>query len=77
MLAVSVDEKKEDAITIFEQRNWPDLSAVWAGPEILKSYRVAGLPTVFVLNRDGNVVAVDHRLDIPAIIKPLLQQTAH
>ena len=73
VLAVSVDERNEDAIAIFKEKGWSNFSAVWAGPEVLKAYRVAGLPTVFVLDRDGKVVAADHRLDIAAIVTSLLR----
>jgi len=76
LLAVSVDERKEDAVTLFKSKPWSKISTVWAGPEVLKIYRVAGLPTTFVIDRDGAVAAVDHRLDIPVVIKPLLLQSA-
>ena len=75
VLAVSVDESKEDAIAIFKEKGWSNFSAVWAGPEVLKAYRVAGLPTVFVLDQDGKVVAADHRLDIATIVTSLLRRS--
>jgi hypothetical protein len=55
-----------------EGNGWSSFSAVWAGPEVLKAYRVAGLPTVFVFDRDGKVVAADHRMDVATIITSLL-----
>jgi thiol-disulfide isomerase/thioredoxin len=75
LLAVSVDQRKEDAVTLFSRMQWSKVSTVWAGPDVLKLYRVAGLPTVFVIDRDGSVAAVDHRLDVPAVIKPMLQRS--
>jgi thiol-disulfide isomerase/thioredoxin len=72
VLAVNVDEKKEDALALFNSKHWPHIHAVWAGPEVLKKYHVAALPTVFVLDRRRNVVAVDHRLDVAAEIRSLL-----
>lgn len=75
LLAVSVDERKEDAVALFNRNRWSKVSTVWAGSDVLKLYRVAGLPTIFVIDRDGNVAAVDHRLDVPAVIKPLLHRS--
>ncbi len=75
LLAVSVDERKEDAVKVFNKTQWSKVSTVWTGPDVLKLYRVNGLPTVFVIDQDGNVAAVDHRLDVPAEIKPLLERS--
>ena len=75
LLAVSVDERKEDAVTVFNRTQWSKVSTVWAGPDVLKLYRVGGLPTVFVIDQNGNIAAVDHRLDVPAEIKPLLERS--
>jgi thiol-disulfide isomerase/thioredoxin len=76
LLAVSVDEKKEDAATIVKNAHWTSVSIGWAGPAVLQQYRIAGLPTVFVLDRKGNVAAVDHRLDIASTVAPLLKSSA-
>lgn len=75
LVAVSVDEEKEDAVKFFREKQWLRISTVWAGPNILKSYRVSGLPTVFVIDQDGKVVGGDHRLSIPGLITPLLRST--
>ena len=74
-LAVSVDERKEDAVTVFNRTHWSKFSTVWAGPDVLRLYRISGLPTVFVIDRDGNVAAVGIFLDVPAALKPLLQRS--
>jgi len=75
LLAVSVDQRREDAVTLVSRMQWSKVSIVWAGPDVLRQYRVAGLPIVFVIDRDGSVAAVDHRLDIPEVIKPMLQRS--
>ncbi len=72
LLAVSVDERSEDAVTLFNSKHWSKTSTVWAGADVLKLYRVAGLPSMFVIDRDGVIAAVNHRLDLPKVIKPLL-----
>jgi thiol-disulfide isomerase/thioredoxin len=73
-VAVNVDDTKEKTAELISKNNWSNVSLVWAGPDVLAQYRVAGLPTVYVIDQDGRVVAVDHRLDIPALITPLLKQ---
>jgi thiol-disulfide isomerase/thioredoxin len=75
LVAVSVNEEKEDALDFLREKKWSRISTVWAGPDVLKSYRVSGLPTVFVIGRDGRVVGADHWLDIPELVKPLLRST--
>ncbi|MCH8241018.1 MAG: redoxin domain-containing protein [Planctomycetes bacterium] len=74
-LAVSVDERKEDAVTVFNRKHWSKFSTVWAGPDVQRLYRISGLPTVFVIDREGNVAAVDNFLDVPAAVKSLLQRS--
>jgi thiol-disulfide isomerase/thioredoxin len=76
LLAVSVDERKQDAVSLYKSKPWSKISTVWAGPEVLRMYRVAGLPTTFVIDRDGTVAAVDHRVDVPVVIKQLLLRSA-
>ena len=73
LVAVSVNEEKEDAMKLFREKQWSRVSIVWAGPDVLKAYRVSGLPTMFVIDQDGKVVGADHRLDIPGLVKPLLR----
>ena len=72
LLAVSVDDKKEDAITFVNRRQWSKISTAWAGSDVLKLYRVSGLPTIFVIDRDGTVASVGHRIDVPVLVKRLL-----
>jgi thiol-disulfide isomerase/thioredoxin len=75
LIAVSVDEEKEAAVKLFREKQWLRVSTVWAGPEVLKSYRVSGLPTMFVIDQEGKVVRGDHRLSIFELITPLLRST--
>ena len=75
LLAVSVDERIEDAAKCFAEHQWKNVSTVWAGPDVLKAYHGSSLPTVYVIDRNGNVAAANPRLDIPEILSPLLQPT--
>lgn len=71
-IAASVDDKKEDAIALFREKRWSKVLPVWAGPHVLKEYGVSALPAVFVIDREGNVAAAGHHLDITAVVNELL-----
>ena len=75
IVAISVDDTKEAAAALFAQSKWSKVSFGWAGPDVIELYRFSGLPTVYIIDQAGKVVAVDHRLDIPALIKPLLEHS--
>jgi hypothetical protein len=70
---VSVDEEKEDAVAVLNRTQWSKVSIVWTGPDVLRLYRVNGLPTMFVLDRDGNVAAVTSAQDVSAVVESLLK----
>jgi thiol-disulfide isomerase/thioredoxin len=76
LVGVSVDDKKADADRLFKEKRWPSVSMVWAGPAVARAFRISGYPTMFVIDQDGKVVAADHRLDIPELVKPLLRGKA-
>lgn len=73
-LAVSVDEKKEHAIRIADDKGWSGMTIVWTGPELLRAYRVGSLPAVFVIDEQGKVAAADTRLDLPQVVNSLLRK---
>ncbi len=75
LLVISVDEKKEEAVAKFKEKNWPNSAIVWAGPEALKLFRVGALPTVYIIDSSGKVVASDHHLDVPSVISSLLHKS--
>jgi hypothetical protein len=74
-VAINVDDAKEDAARLLSKQRWPNLSFGWTGPNVLGLYRVASLPTVYIIDQAGSVVAVDHRLDIAASVGDLLRRS--
>jgi len=76
LVGVSVDDELEDAAKRFREKQWSSVAIVWAGPAVTKAYRISGFPTLFVIDQEGKVVAADHWLDIPELVKPLLQRPA-
>jgi thiol-disulfide isomerase/thioredoxin len=73
LLAVSVDEEKENAIRIAKDKEWSGMTVVWAGPELLRTYRIGSLPTVFIIDEHGKTSAADNRLDVQEIVTSLLK----
>jgi thiol-disulfide isomerase/thioredoxin len=74
LLAVSVDANAADAAALVEARTWYRLTSAWAGPEVGALYRIGGLPTVFVIDRDGSIAAADHFMDVAAVVESLRQR---
>lgn len=72
LLMVSVDDDLATAAKLNSEKKWSGLRCVWVGPEILKAYRVGGLPAVFVIGRDGKVVAAGSEKPVEDLIAPLL-----
>ena len=75
LLAVSADEHMEDATRIFTEKQWKGISVVWAGPEVLKTYHANSLPSMYVIDQNGDVAAAHYRFDVPQVVRPLLQRT--
>jgi cytochrome oxidase Cu insertion factor (SCO1/SenC/PrrC family) len=57
ILAVSIDETREQANALFREKQWTGFTTVWAGAPILDSYLVDFLPKVYVIDRAGNIAA--------------------
>jgi thiol-disulfide isomerase/thioredoxin len=74
LVAVGVDDEQKVAARCVKERGrgWTKIEVVWAGPEALKSFHIDGLPTVYVLDPMGQVVAADHWVDLPTVLKKVL-----
>jgi thiol-disulfide isomerase/thioredoxin/protocatechuate 3,4-dioxygenase beta subunit len=69
ILPVSVDERREDATASAKAQHWKTLSPAWAGPAICDAYHINGVPTTYVIDRDGTIIAADNRLNIAELIE--------
>jgi thiol-disulfide isomerase/thioredoxin len=69
-VAIGIDEEQEKALRCVDERGkrWPDLTVVWAGSQVLKTFHIAALPTVYLLDRHGRVVATDPNVDLAVTI---------
>jgi thiol-disulfide isomerase/thioredoxin len=69
ILPVSIDEHREDAADSAKAHHWTNFSAAWTGAAICDSYHINGVPLIYVIGRDGKIIASDSTRDISAILK--------
>jgi thiol-disulfide isomerase/thioredoxin len=69
VLAVSIDEKRDDAADCCKAHHWTKVPAVWSGPSTCDAYNIQGVPVTFVIDRNGKVVAVDSPLNVAEVIR--------
>ncbi|MEM8955501.1 MAG: TlpA disulfide reductase family protein [Verrucomicrobiota bacterium] len=79
LVALSIDDTREQLAGHLEARGWDKTLNVWAGEEAwesdaVKAYAVRGVPTAYVIDVEGKVAYVGHpgSMDIPAIVGGLL-----
>jgi thiol-disulfide isomerase/thioredoxin len=73
-IAASVEEQGEAVLKHVQARGWEKTHNVRVGPEAVKAFHVGALPTTYVIDQQGKVVAADNRLDIPKLVETLLRQ---
>jgi thiol-disulfide isomerase/thioredoxin len=57
VLLVSVDDDYATALKTYESRGWTGGEFVWGGYEVLKEFRLPGLPCTVVINPEGRIDA--------------------
>ncbi len=63
----------EDAvIKHVKAMGWTKIHNVRVGAEAIKAYHVSALPTVYVIDQQGNVMDSSHVLDVPTIVNRLV-----
>jgi thiol-disulfide isomerase/thioredoxin len=72
LIAASVDDNKDLAIKHLKAKGWDQTHNVWVGIAAKKAYQVNAIPTAYVIDRQGTIVAAGH-LDIPEIVNHELQ----
>jgi thiol-disulfide isomerase/thioredoxin len=80
IVSVNIDENFKLVRPHLERRGWTNTFNVWAGPgtwsaEAPKAYRVSGVPTTYVINAQGRIVAagLPETLDIVQLVNQLLK----
>jgi thiol-disulfide isomerase/thioredoxin len=69
ILAVSVDEHREDASACCKAHQWTKIPPVWSGPALCDAYHITGVPTTYVIDQKGKVVSAKSELSIAEVIK--------
>lgn len=83
VIALSIDEKADTARAHLEKKGWAQTTNVWAGEGAWQApapqaFRVHGVPTVYVLDREGRVVKAGHpeSLNVAALVDEQLKKTS-
>ena len=58
-IAASVDEDKDAASRHVIAKRWDQTHHVWIKTEAIKAYHVNGIPTAYVIDRQGKIVAAN------------------
>ncbi|MBG86704.1 MAG: hypothetical protein CMO80_07375 [Verrucomicrobiales bacterium] len=79
LIALSIDSTREDAVNHLKSRGWNKTLNAWAGKGGFRAdaptkYQVRGIPTVYVIDKNGKVAATGHpsSLDVPGQVDKLL-----
>jgi thiol-disulfide isomerase/thioredoxin len=78
-VAIGIDEEQEKASRCLQVRgeNWSGLTVVWTRPQVLKAFHVSGLPGLYLLDRQGRVLATDPSVDLAVTINKVLEAGSH
>ncbi len=80
LVSLSIDEKLETVTTHLRRRDWTKTLNLWAGDGTWsaaapKAYRVSGVPTVYIIDPQGTIVAAEtsEHAEIAAQVNQLLK----
>ena len=71
LIAASVDNNEQMARNHLKVKEWDQAHNVWIRADAIKAYHVDALPTAYVINREGNILAANPR-DLPGIVNQML-----
>jgi thiol-disulfide isomerase/thioredoxin len=72
LIAASVDENQEAPTKHLQAKGWGQTHNVWVSIDARKAYHINAIPTAYVINRQGIIVAANPA-DLPAIVNHELQ----
>jgi hypothetical protein len=73
LIAASIDDSAEIAAKHLKVKGWNQTHNVLIEIRTLRAYHVEGIPTVYVIGRQGEVVAVNPR-DLPRAVNLKLEE---
>jgi len=75
LIAASVDDEQTAVIKHLKAKGWDQTHNVWVDVDAVKAYHVDAVPTTYVIDRQGKIVAVNPA-DLPAIVNREIQKSA-
>jgi len=71
-ITVSMDRAKEAPAARLKEKGWADALNGWADRKALAPWQIHGLPTTYVLDADGNIIAGNPRMT-PQMVEDLVK----
>lgn len=72
LIGASQDDRENAVIQHVKAKKWDRIHIVRVQEDAMKEYHVNALPTVYIIDRGGNVAASGLFLDVPAIVNRLV-----
>ncbi|MGO8929364.1 MAG: redoxin domain-containing protein [Limisphaerales bacterium] len=73
LIAASLDDSEAIAAKHLKTKGWDQSHNVWVGNHAAKAYHIDAIPTAYVIDRQGSIVAVNPR-DIPEVVNHELEK---
>jgi hypothetical protein len=73
ILAVSIDESAEIAAKHLKAKGWNQTHNVWVELPAIRAYHIDAIPTVYVIGRQGEIVAVNPH-DLSQVVKHEIEE---
>jgi peroxiredoxin len=73
LISASVQEEGDADVKLLKAKGWNLTHNVRVGFEAKIAYHVGAIPTTYVIDQQGNIVAADYVLDIPNIVTGLIR----
>ena len=73
LIAVNIDDEQDPAVKHLQANGWDQTHNVWLATDAAMDFHVNAVPTIYIIDAQGNVVEADHWVDIPETVNRLLQ----
>jgi cytochrome c-type biogenesis protein len=80
MLAVDIQESKEDVVAFMEQLRLPFPAALDSNGKASSLYNISAIPTTYIIDRDGYIIAMTRgsmNWNTPAVFSAIEQLIAY
>jgi peroxiredoxin len=71
LISASVDDNEETAAKHLKAKGWDQTHNVWVGTNAIKAFHVNAVPTTYIIDRQGMIVAANPA-DIPEIVNRMI-----